>query len=452
MPLWTDYGNGWQQVKAARADNPHAAFLCCPGPSLARLERDLRGRGRTIYALNTAYPKVKPDVWIGLDRMACFDAGLWEESFAKVTRYFRDDTGRMRHRPNVFYADIAVGNVHEIFTRRDNESKFLWVRNSLMFALNFLVWSGHKRIYLVGCDLGGETDYYDARVLTAEQRANNRRLYDAQRENVRQLAPLAARNGIEFISCTEDSPLNHFLRYVPVDEAIAEVEPPREEKPPVHVFEADKKIDRNVVLVLRSGGDFRPEHVERLERQIKDCTITLLTDYPASMFPHIHVEPLRHNWPGWWAKMELHSPQLEYFRNKPFLFLDLDSTIYELPDAFFSQPRSVAMAPYNHDDNHAGGKLDTNIMLLHPRDRALIWERWREDPERWMKQYWIEQAFVDSVKEVDWLKWHDLFPDAMASYKQNIVPNRNFAGGPLDRSKIKVLSYHGKPRPWEVEG
>jgi hypothetical protein len=205
------------------------------------------------------------------------------------------------------------------------------------------------------------------------------------------------------------------------------------------------------VLVLRSGGDFRPEHVERLERQIKDCTITLLTDYPASMFPHLHVEPLRHNWPGWWAKMELHSPQLEYFRDKPFLFLDLDSTIYELPDAFFTQPRSVAMAPYNHDDQHAGGKLDTNIMLLHPRDRALIWERWREDPERWMKQYWIEQAFVDSVKEVDWLKWHDLFPDAMASYKQNIVPNRNFAGGPLDRSKIKILSYHGKPRPWEVE-
>ncbi|HEY3835092.1 MAG TPA: hypothetical protein VGL72_00900 [Bryobacteraceae bacterium] len=189
MPLWTDRGQGWVQCRDARADNPSAAFLCCPGPSLAGVP-DLRGPGRIVYALNTAYPQVQPDVWMGLDRMGCFDARLWHEAFPKITRRFDDDNIRMRHCPNVHYADLEDASAEEIFIRRDNSSKFVWVKNSFVFALHFLIWSGHKTIHLVGCDMGGERDYYDDRKLTAEQRGNNRRLYDDLVRTLRRLAPI----------------------------------------------------------------------------------------------------------------------------------------------------------------------------------------------------------------------------------------------------------------------
>jgi len=48
-------------------------FLCCPGPSLADVRQErLHVPGAVVIAVNTAYPRVRPDVWIGMDRPECY--------------------------------------------------------------------------------------------------------------------------------------------------------------------------------------------------------------------------------------------------------------------------------------------------------------------------------------------------------------------------------------------
>lgn len=239
MPLWFDHGTGWEKYRGARLDGPDA-FLCCPGPSLALLDQDLRGPNRTVYAVNTAYPKVKPDVWIGTDRIACFERSLWREAFPKICRKVEGDTERMRHCPNVFFADVDDCDPTNIFLRRDHDVKFVWPHNTFILALHYIIWSGAKRIYFVGCDMGGEKDYHDDRVLSDDLHKSNRRLYDALTRDLMGLSRTALRHGIQFVSSTEGSPLNHFLPFITIEDAIAKCETGVPESGPLlHSRQAD---------------------------------------------------------------------------------------------------------------------------------------------------------------------------------------------------------------------
>jgi len=384
--------------------------------------------------------------------MGCFDPALWHESFIKVARKFKGDTERMRHCPNVFFADLSDHpDPVEMFMRRDNESTFVWPKNTLLFALHFLVWSGHKEIHFIGCDMGGEKDYWDDRKLTLEQRTSNRRLMSQQVAALQRLTPVAARNGVRFVSSTKESPLNAFMPYEPLEDAVARLNAKVQRRPVMHVRDADKHLDRQVVTVLKSGGDYKPEHVTRLCGMLKDCSVTLLTDLPDGPYPEgVKIIPLKHGWPGWFSKLELFSPEFG-FHSSPFLFTDLDVTIGTLPDSFFTPKSSVVMAPYRNEEwARSCGNIQTNLMLLWPQERAAVWNRWREDPKRWMAEYRSDQEFVDSCG-VSWATWQEVMPDAVVSYKQNIQPGLAYDGSELDCRKVKIVAYHGRPRPWECE-
>jgi hypothetical protein len=71
--LWYYSGSNWQRAYMARKDLGLDAILCCPGPSLKGTP-DLRGIGRKVFAVNTAYPTVKPDIWLD-PRMTCVHIG-----------------------------------------------------------------------------------------------------------------------------------------------------------------------------------------------------------------------------------------------------------------------------------------------------------------------------------------------------------------------------------------
>lgn len=223
MSLWTDQGAGWRTASFARVHTENDAYLCCPGPSLADAPAELRGAGRTIFAINTAYPRVKPDFWLGTDRIACFDRGLWREAFPKITRLIRgdNDVDAIRLCPQVYYADIDEIDERNMLFRRDHDVRFVWPTNTLMFALHFAIWTGHKRVHLFGCDMGGSRDYYDARELAPAERRQNRHLYASQVTALARLTPLAAAHGITLLSCTPGSPLNAFMSFAPLEASLA---------------------------------------------------------------------------------------------------------------------------------------------------------------------------------------------------------------------------------------
>lgn len=89
-------------------------------------------------------------------------------------------------------------------------------------------------------------------------------------------------------------------------------------------------MEKQVLTVLRSGGEYRPWHVQVLQQQIKqwapDAKFQCLSDVDV---PGVDCIPLKHDWPGWWAKIEL-------FRlGGGFLYTDLDNVFLGPIDELF---------------------------------------------------------------------------------------------------------------------
>lgn len=83
-------------------------------------------------------------------------------------------------------------------------------------------------------------------------------------------------------------------------------------------------MEKRVLTVLRSGGEYGPQHVQAIQRQLKqwapDAALTCLSDVDV---PGVDTIPLHHSFPGWWAKLELFRPGLP----ADFLYTDLDNVI-----------------------------------------------------------------------------------------------------------------------------
>lgn len=218
-----DCGNGHARTQWAKADMGCDAYLFCPGPSLAQMSSDdlaqIKRPGIMSFAINTAYPKIKPDVWIGMDRVECYDYELWWESFPKIIRGGYQDMKcegyPISKCPNVFAADNEyVSDRAELFKRRQHDVKFVWHKNTLAIALHIMVWMGAKKIHLVGCDLNG-TKYYDGREPADDRKEFNLNLYAQQVEYLKWFAKEGKNHGVELVSCTSLSPINAFMDFIP---------------------------------------------------------------------------------------------------------------------------------------------------------------------------------------------------------------------------------------------
>ena len=87
MSLWYHSGNGYTKTSFAKKDMVNDAYLVCTGPSLSDVDPDtLVGVGRFVLGINTSYPYIKPDMWIGMDHSQCYHPSLWFESFPKILR------------------------------------------------------------------------------------------------------------------------------------------------------------------------------------------------------------------------------------------------------------------------------------------------------------------------------------------------------------------------------
>ena len=80
--------------------------------------------------------------------------------------------------------------------------------------------------------------------------------------------------------------------------------------------------------VLKSGGPYGVEYVKRiydaLQKQWETLPLQCLSDLPQSAMPFCEVIPLKHNWPGWWSKIELFRDDLVPCTA---IYLDLDTVI-----------------------------------------------------------------------------------------------------------------------------
>jgi hypothetical protein len=159
------------------------------------------------------------------------------------------------------------------------------------------------------------------------------------------------------------------------------------------------------------GRDFCENDVIRLRETVnkhidRPYTFYCLTnkmdaDIPAEKIALSHPE-----WPGWWAKVELHRPDLPKGRT---LYLDLDSHVINNLQPILDYTGNLVMFNSRAAKVNKNGvvhKYQAAVMLFDPGSTSWIYDKFSKDPIYWMNKYRSEQDLMG-----EWIPDQPTFPD-----------------------------------------
>lgn len=180
------------------------------------------------------------------------------------------------------------------------------------------------------------------------------------------------------------------------------------------------------ICVLRLGGEFKPEHVQRLAKQVPD--LVCLSDVNIK---GVETIPLQYTWPKWWAKLELFRPDIEH----DLFYLDLDTTVHNMP----AMPDKTTVLTDFGDKS----VIATGLMFIKHEDKAVIWNHFIANPHKAMSEHikWPagDGGFINRFYH-DKQRWQHIAN--VYSYKMHCGK-----GVPKD---AHIVCHHGKPRPWDI--
>lgn len=225
--IWQHNGTAWQHVRL----NNFAckkAFIVCSGPSLSKISKQLNGPGRLVIGVNNSYPKIRPDIWCGMDYPECYDNRLLYESFIKIMRGSLVDH-TYNSKPLKEYKSTVFARVDQkqsFWDYNENTTAIEWNNNSFTITLQIALWLGVRQFYFVGVDLNIDNDdYHDGTYLNDKQRAYNKQLYNELYNRLRdEIIPKFLDLNIYCVSCSEGSRLNNIMPYQDIDDAINDCE------------------------------------------------------------------------------------------------------------------------------------------------------------------------------------------------------------------------------------
>jgi len=169
------------------------------------------------------------------------------------------------------------------------------------------------------------------------------------------------------------------------------------------------KEEINIIILLWKGDfrgrDYRDENVWSLYYQIEQNidrpfrTYCLTNDMNANV-PGEKIE-LLHNWPGWWAKMELFRPDLPCGR---IFFTDLDTFIVNSLEPMLRIEDNCVLFAKGSDSSRVRqgkkivDKYRSTAILFNSGSLSWIYQRFKESPDHWMNKYRGDQDALG-----DWL-------------------------------------------------
>lgn len=197
-----------------------------------------------------------------------------------------------------------------------------------------------------------------------------------------------------------------------------------------------------IMTVLRSGGEYRPEHVQALHEQFCDVPSVCLSDVPV---PGVSVLQQRFRWPGWFSKMELFNPDLI---DDDILYFDLDTLLLCNPSVYMNDNRFRMLSDFYHPEKPASG-----MMFIPHEEKAHIWSQWVASPERWMRECRGDQDVLERICGRDVAR----FGERVKSWKVHVAApsmpgyhNVRSKGDGSIPANTDVLCFHGNVRPWDV--
>ncbi len=203
-----------------------------------------------------------------------------------------------------------------------------------------------------------------------------------------------------------------------------------------------------IVLVLRSGGDFKFRDVELISRHINGKWTSLprpriicLWDKASDAYSMegMEVLPLKTELRGTWSRMQLYSPEMEQYR--PFLYVDLDTIVVKSIENIFDLVRNP-----NHfitlEDFWQPRQMATGLVWFPANSEKIkdVWKAWNKGTQ---VQGFRMDTFLRKVIQPD-IYWQQL-TDTIYDFKHSsgkvltILPNN-----------ASMVCLHGKPRIFDV--
>ena len=192
--------------------------------------------------------------------------------------------------------------------------------------------------------------------------------------------------------------------------------------------------------MLRSGGIYTPEWVLKL----KNAVSRHLTGHRFYCLSDVDVPcewvKLRHNWPGWWSKIEVFDVV-----DGPTLYLDLDTLVLGSLEPIKTL-KTFSMIDLRTTNQKGIGQ--SGVMYFPDRVRK-VYDRFLSNPQWYMDyhkkhqkgMYLGDQAFIfDVLGSTD--KITEKLPGFIRSYKLNCQD------GPKNSA---IVCFHGEPRLNEVK-
>lgn len=206
----------------------------------------------------------------------------------------------------------------------------------------------------------------------------------------------------------------------------------------------------DVVCVLRSGGEFLPEHVQALAEGVRrhlkrSYRFTCLTDIPSLVgsLPGVRTETLIHEWPGWFSKLELFRRLFE----NPVLYIDLDSVIVGPLDGITSGHNFTVLENFWARDRIGSGLMAWSVASMPKLWH--IYDRFCRSPDQYMAEYvtpdkWGDQGFIHHNTPVEPARWQTRFPGKVLSFRKHVLKQRRVP------AHAAVICFAGKVRPWTL--
>lgn len=213
-----------------------------------------------------------------------------------------------------------------------------------------------------------------------------------------------------------------------------------------------------IVTVLRQSHEYKPAHAQWLHQQLTGYDSLCLTD--SGKIAGVMTAPLLYNFPSWWSKMEVFNPSHPVIGKKNLLFIDIDTVITGDPTPFFQQNTFTTLTDFYYE-NSSGRPVSSALMYIPCDIKAYVWSIFSNNPGQWINAqsqppYHGDQGFLSSCTTP--ARWQEVLPGCVASYKKDIAKkgmpgwhNRRSRGNGTLPKGTRIVGFHGKPRPWEIE-
>jgi hypothetical protein len=167
-----------------------------------------------------------------------------------------------------------------------------------------------------------------------------------------------------------------------------------------------------------------------------------LTDTPMD---DVNSILLRHNWPGWWSKLECFSPGTLTGR---VLYVDLDTRFVSNADDMVTGHRFTVLRNFWARPGESWDRIGSGLMAWSG-DLSDLYLNFAMNPKRWMqepqtKDNWGDQGFIQRHSPVAFDRWQDKHPGRVVSYRKDVEGK----GVPKGAS---VVCFGGNRRPWKSE-